>query len=103
MTGHRSVSADILQSGEWALAHAADFPLPLLLIHGSADRITCPRASTEFASAAGDRCTFTLVDGGYHELHNEPEAHEVLNTMVTWLNHHSNKNQVSIEPGEYAS
>jgi alpha-beta hydrolase superfamily lysophospholipase len=80
--------ADILSSGEWALEHAVEFPLPLLLIHGSADRITSPEASQEFAAKAGDRCTFLLLDGFYHETHNEPEAHLALNATVGWLDAH---------------
>jgi alpha-beta hydrolase superfamily lysophospholipase len=90
--------SDILTSGEWALAHAEEFPLPLLLIHGSADRITCPKASCEFATKIDGLCTFILVQGCYHELHNEPESHEVLDTIVAWLDQHA-----QTESGEYAS
>jgi alpha-beta hydrolase superfamily lysophospholipase len=86
---HDRVSArfglDILQSGEWALDQAAEFPLPLLLVHGSADRVTCHKASREFAGTAGDCCTFVLLDGCYHETHNEPASHRVLDTIVEWL------------------
>ncbi len=76
---------DSLINGEWALEHAAEFPLPLLLMHGSADRIASPNASQEFANAAGSICTFVLCEGLYHELHNEPEQVDVLKTMVSWL------------------
>jgi len=86
---HDRVSAqlgiDILLSGEWALAHAAEFPLPLLLMHGSADRLTSPEASREFAARAGAVCKLILWDGFYHEIHNEPEQVEVFTTMVSWL------------------
>ena len=34
-----------IASGEWAIAHAAEFPLPLLLVHGSADKLTSAAAS----------------------------------------------------------
>jgi alpha-beta hydrolase superfamily lysophospholipase len=77
--------SDILSSGEWALAHAAEFPLPLLLIHGSDDRLTSAQASREFADEAGSCCTFLLLDGCYHETHNEPDAHRMLDAMVGWL------------------
>lgn len=90
---HDRVSArlgtDTLASGEWALVHAGEFPLPLLLIHGSADRITCPKASREFADHAGDCCTFVLLDGCYHETHNEPDAHLALDAITGWLDSHS--------------
>ena len=39
------LALEMLQAGEWALAHAAEFPLPLLLVHGSADKLTSAPAS----------------------------------------------------------
>lgn len=78
----------LLEAGEWALAHAAEFPVPLLLIHGDADRITAPAASTEFASRAPDS-TLKLWPGLYHETHNEPEQAAVLAYTVTWLGKYS--------------
>jgi alpha-beta hydrolase superfamily lysophospholipase len=75
---------EINKAGEWALAHAAAFPLPLLLMHGGADRITSAGASRQFADRAPD-CTFKLWDGLFHEPHNEPEQAEVLAVMVNWL------------------
>ncbi len=77
---------DMLQSGLWALEHAAEFPLPLLLMHGGADRITSPQASREFAAQAGEVCTLKIWDGFYHEIHNEPEQKQVLAYLLAWLN-----------------
>ena len=77
---------DMLQSGLWALGHAATFPLPLLLMHGGADRITSPQASREFAAQAGDVCTLKIWDGFYHEIHNEPEQKQVFEYLLEWLN-----------------
>lgn len=85
---HDRVSARLFavcySAGLWALAHASEFPLPLLLMHGSADRLTSAAASQEFANRAPD-CTFQLWDGFYHELHNEPEKDAVLARMLDWL------------------
>jgi alpha-beta hydrolase superfamily lysophospholipase len=77
---------DILNTGRWALDHAADFPLPLLLMHGSADRLTSVQASREFALKAGESCTLKIWEGFYHEVHNEPEKDEVLTFLITWMN-----------------
>ena len=42
---------DLVRQGEWALAHANDFPpAPLLLVHGTADRLTSAPATEAFAS-----------------------------------------------------
>jgi acylglycerol lipase len=83
------LALEMLQAGEWALAHAAEFSLPLLLTHGSADKITSATASVEFAQKVPGDCTFKLWDGFYHETHNEPEKAKVLAFIVDWLQMHT--------------
>lgn len=88
---HGKVSArlmvEMLDSGLWALEHANEFSLPLLLMHGGADRITSAKASKEFAAKApSDKVTLKIWDGCYHELHNEPEKADVLQTIIDWMN-----------------
>ncbi len=75
----------MLGATPYALDHAAEFPLPLLLIHGKEDRIAFPSSSIEFAAPLKDKCTLMLWDGLYHEVHNEPEKAEVLNVMTIWM------------------
>ena len=77
----------LIEAGEWALEHASEFSLPLLLMHGGKDCITSPENSRIFARDAGDICTLKIWDGLYHEIHNEPEKQEVLKTIVDWLDH----------------
>lgn len=80
------LALEMLAAGEWALAHAAEFPLPLLLVHGTADLLTSAEATAEFAAKVpAGRCTLKLWEGFYHETHNEPEKAEVLAFMVDWL------------------
>jgi alpha-beta hydrolase superfamily lysophospholipase len=69
----------------WTLAHAGEFSLPLLLMHGKADTIAFPSSSTEFAASLKDKCTLVLWDDAYHELHNESEKEEVFKTMTLWM------------------
>jgi acylglycerol lipase len=69
----------------WTLAHAGEFPLPLLLLHGKADMIAFPSSSIEFAAPLKEKCTMVLWDDAYHELHNEPEKEEVFKTMTLWM------------------
>ncbi len=90
---HSKISARLFvsmyESGRWALQHAAEFPLPLLLMHGEADRLTSAEASRRFAEAAPqDKCTLHLWPGFYHEIHNEPEKEQVMQAMLTWLDAH---------------
>ena len=79
------LASEMFQAGEWALAHAAEFPLPLLLVHGSADQLTSAAATQEFAGKVRGDCTLKIWDGFYHETHNEPEKAEVLAFMVAWM------------------
>ncbi|MCX6647149.1 MAG: lysophospholipase [bacterium] len=89
---HFKVSAhlglDVLEQGEWTIEHADEWALPLLLMHGTGDRLTSCEASKEFASRAGKSCALKLWDGLYHELQNEPEKEKVLGFLVDWLNEH---------------
>ena len=60
--------------------------LPLLVLHGSADRLVPPAASELVRAHAGaPDLTVKIYDGLYHELHNEPEQQEVLDGIVAWL------------------
>lgn len=78
----------IYESGLWALEHAAEFPLPLLLMHGASDPITSAEASRKFAEKAGDKVTLKVWDNLFHEIHNEPEKAEVFKVMLDWLGKH---------------
>jgi len=69
----------------WVLAHAREFHLPLLLMHGKADKIAFPSSSSEFAAALNEKCTLVLWDDAYHEIHNEAEKEEVFRTMTVWM------------------
>ena len=62
--------------------------MPLLLVHGTADRITSSEATASFAAALPGRCDLLLWEGFYHETHNEPERDRVLAAIVTWLRAH---------------
>jgi acylglycerol lipase len=70
---------------DWTLKHAAEFSLPLLLLHGKEDKLAFPSSSTEFAAAVKQRCTLVFWEGAYHEIHNEPEKAEVFKTMTLWM------------------
>ena len=78
----------VLEAGRWALEHAGELGVPLLLLHGEADRVTSCPASARVAERAGGRVTFRTWPGAYHELHHEPEKAEVLQVVVRWLEAH---------------
>ncbi|MBW6491340.1 MAG: lysophospholipase [Lentimicrobium sp.] len=66
------------------MKNAADFPLPLLLMHGKADFLTFASGSIAFAEPLKDKCRLILWENAYHELHNEPQKAEIIGAMVGW-------------------
>lgn len=87
---HDRISArmfvEVYSAGEWALARADEFSVPLLLMHGGADRLVSVSASREFAHKNGGNTVLHILDGWYHEIHNETQKAEVFKTMITWMN-----------------
>lgn len=76
---------EVTDAGRWAIENADNLKLPLLLMHGDADRITSHSASREFAERTGENCTLRIWKGLFHELHNEPEKDEVVSTIIDWI------------------
>lgn len=75
------------KTGLWAIEHASEFDIPLLLFHGGADKITSASASKAFAkNVPTDLCTFKLWDGLYHSLHNEISNQDIFSHIVNWIN-----------------
>jgi len=71
-------------------ANLSQIRLPLLIVHGGADRL-CPPSGSElmFREAASADKTLKIYPGLYHEVHNEPEKDTVLADLVAWLDGHS--------------
>ncbi len=87
---HHSISAkmfvEIAKAGLFALTHAKEFNLPLLLMHGTGDNITSYQATQEFATQVpANWLTFQLWEAMKHELHNEIVKDQVLSTMSSWI------------------
>ncbi|WP_100500337.1 alpha/beta hydrolase [Geodermatophilus chilensis] len=63
--------------------------LPLLVLHGTADRLVPPAASEVVRAHAGSPdLTLRIYEGLFHEPHNEPEKDDVLADVVAWLDAH---------------
>src|SRR5665648_303728 len=86
---HDRISArmfiSVYQAGQWALEHASEFSLPLLLMQGGDDKLSSVEASREFTDKITKNCTLKIWDGLYHEIHNEPEKEEVFKFLIDWL------------------
>ncbi|MBN2524340.1 MAG: lysophospholipase [Bacteroidales bacterium] len=60
--------------------------VPLLIMHGSEDRITSCKTSRNFVRNSSDKTTFIEWQGGYHELHNDLDREKVFESVVSWIN-----------------
>lgn len=74
-----------MNAAEYSLNHASELKVPLLLIHGSDDKIASPEGSRQFAGKT-KLAELKIWDGGYHELHNEPFKEEVFKYIIYWMN-----------------
>ena len=74
---------------DWTLAHAADWQVPLLIVHGTGDPVVPAAASTTFFEQV------TIADkqrieyeGGYHESHNDIHHEQMTADLAGWLEAH---------------
>jgi alpha-beta hydrolase superfamily lysophospholipase len=77
-----------MDAGTRLLEQSSNFPFPLLLMHGGADRITSPQACRDFAEKMDEKCTLKIWEDFYHEIHNEPEKAQVFDMIIEWLDKH---------------
>lgn len=78
---------DNIHSIDYVFDQADRLDKPLLLMHGTDDRICYPQGSIDLAELVPGECHLKLWDGLYHEIHNEPERDQILNYMLDWLSH----------------
>ena len=92
---HDMVSArwytEYLDTAEYCLARPAEIEMPLLVIHGTADRMVSPESSRiVFENASSrDKKIFTW-EGLFHETMNEriEDRKKVLKTISAWITSH---------------
>jgi alpha-beta hydrolase superfamily lysophospholipase len=58
---------------------------PLLIMHGTGDKLTSEDGSAAFAHNAKGDILYRSFEGLYHEIHNEPEKEQVLKTIWDWM------------------
>lgn len=85
---HDKVSVSLFHSAMKASTNALKnshaLKTDLLLMHGSDDMICSPGGSCEFASGT-HMAELKIWDGGFHELHNEPDKLDVFQYIINWI------------------
>ncbi len=86
---HRRISlrlgVAIIDAGNWAIEHAQELAVPSLVLHGSADELTCPDASREFAGRSNALCQLRIFDGFLHDIHRDVGRLEVFDLLEDWI------------------
>lgn len=75
---------------EWTRDHAVDLELPLLIIHGTADRIIpCQASQAFFEQVPGPDKERDELEGYYHEAHNDVGWERAVTILKDWLERHA--------------
>jgi len=90
--GHPTIALSLALAEQMTLlpARVRDLRLPLLVQHGTDDRICPPDGSRALAESVGtDDLTVRWYDGLWHEIYHEPERERPLADLREWLAAHS--------------
>jgi alpha-beta hydrolase superfamily lysophospholipase len=80
------VGRAMLQVGETMPQRAPALTAPLLVVHGSEDRLIPVEGSRRLIGSVGsDDVELKVYPGLYHEVFNEPEQDQVLGDVVSWI------------------
>lgn len=83
------MAAALGQGGMYALDHAQQLRVPMLLMHGEDDPITLCTASRHFyQQAPPGRCEFVPWPHNLHELHNDLDQNQAIERIITFLQTH---------------
>jgi alpha-beta hydrolase superfamily lysophospholipase len=87
--GTARLGAEMMKAIDWVCAHAAELRAPLLILHGSADRLSPPEGSRAFF----DHVTLTDKERReyadfFHEPHNDTGWEQPMTDLADWLEGH---------------
>ncbi len=86
---HKKISVltvvDALNAAAKILSGPSGNSKPLLLMHGTEDRICTIAGSRMVGNMEGSLCKFVEWEGSYHEIHNEKDGRKVLITIKDWI------------------
>lgn len=84
------IANEILKQGKWCLENAARFEIPVLLTHGTHDRISSQTGTSRFyENCASVDKKLVLYEGLYHEVYNEIGKEKPLNDLKNWVLDHT--------------
>jgi alpha-beta hydrolase superfamily lysophospholipase len=83
------LSTEFFATVDWIHTHAEKWQVPLLILHGSADRIALPAGSEIFYQNVTYPDKLRIeYPGGYHDLHYDINYLEVMTDLSSWMDQH---------------
>ena len=87
---HNRISMEMalasIEKGVWALDNACRIALPLLIMHGTGDKITRHDASADFIEQVDSKLgRLKLYDGLFHDLHHDENKDLILEDVYAWI------------------
>jgi alpha-beta hydrolase superfamily lysophospholipase len=84
--GYARLGGEMVLAARRVMRRAGDLQVPLLLLHGGADRAALPEGSRAFFAGVGhpDK-THVEYPGGYHRIWDDINRDEVLGDLTAWL------------------
>jgi len=76
----------MFEASDYALQHASEMKIPLLIMHGNDDGICSIEGSKQIAESTKQNSTLKIWNKMKHEIHNEKAQNEVLQFAVDWMN-----------------
>ena len=77
----------LLQAFDTIAASFDQFTFPMLVLHGTADRLAAKEGSIRLHERAPSTDkALVLLEGLYHEIFHEPEKEKILSDIVHWMN-----------------
>jgi alpha-beta hydrolase superfamily lysophospholipase len=87
--GTARLATEYFATVDWIYTHAADWQLPLLILHGGADRVALPEGGEIFYQLVPCKDKLRVVyPEAYHELQSDLNYQEVLTDLENWLEQH---------------
>jgi len=80
------LGAELIKAMQGLLSQMPEVNLPILIMHGAADRLSDPEGSQMLFERVGSKDkTLKLYDGCYHEIFSGPEREQVFKDVEIWL------------------
>lgn len=87
---HPRLGLDMLTTGDWIQANISRLSIPMLLSHGSEDKLVSVTAIEQLVKAVpAQMLTYKVWEGMLHEIHNELGKQQVFDFIIHWLGQHA--------------